>query len=96
MGQARIEKSPTLLGFWVRWPTCLVVLPDFCAGCSRVLAYLYGKPLAGHTVWLMQRWASGSVGWALHSPFAAWNSNGGKPVWISSGENVCRSLSFPP
>jgi hypothetical protein len=62
-----IEKSPTLLGFLVRWPTSLVVLPGFCAGCSRVLAYLYGKTLAGHTVWLMQRWASGSVGWALHS-----------------------------
>jgi hypothetical protein len=57
MGWARIEKSPTLLGFLVRWPTSLEVLPGFYAGCSRVLAYLYGKPLAGHTVSLMQRWA---------------------------------------
>lgn len=55
MGCECIGKRPSLLGFPVRWTTSLAVLPDFYAGCSRVLAYLYGRPLAGHTVWPKQR-----------------------------------------
>lgn len=50
MGIECMEKRPSLLGFPVRWSTSLVVLPGFYAGCLRVLAYLYGKPAAGHTV----------------------------------------------